>query len=55
VQTLFSLIIILALLLLFAAAKVLLRTNPVLGIGVIVGCGAFLILCWYIYPKINKP
>jgi hypothetical protein len=53
-QTFFSLIVIVTIILIFASLKVLLRTNPALGLGIIAGCLLLLVLCWFIYPKINK-
>jgi len=26
-----------------------------MAVGIIAGCGLLLALCWYVYPKINKP
>jgi len=48
----FNLVIILLVLLMLGAAKVLLRTNPVLALCVLAGSGVLLYICWHFYPKI---
>ncbi|NOR72106.1 MAG: hypothetical protein GQ532_20880 [Methylomarinum sp.] len=53
-KTLLSIVIAIAVLILLGSAKVLLRTNPMLGIYLIAGCGLLFAIFWFIYPKIKK-
>ena len=50
-QTVLSLVVIITLLFILAAAKVLLRTNLIMGLSIIGGGCVVLAVCWFIYKK----